>query len=184
MTRKITVEEINGEMMTKTIPLTRGYEAIVDAADYDWLNQWKWYAKPNKTVVYAVRMRKVDGKRKNIWMHREILMNPVGKNVDHINRNGLDNRRCNLRAVSPGANQFNKTPTRNNTGVYFHNRDKVWTASIGKSGKVHHLGNFSTKEEAIEARKRAEREYWPGIITHATDSETNERVDVAIKESE
>lgn len=162
----------------KTIPLTRGYEAIVDDSDYDWLMQWKWHARPNKTTAYAVRTKQVNNKRFTVWMHREVLMNPTGKQVDHINRNTLDNRKENLRPATPSQNQFNKTPTQKHTGVYFHKRDKIWHATIGYGGKVHHLGNFQAEQEAIDARKEAELKYYPEIATH-----NGERVEIAIKDS-
>ena len=77
------------------IPLTRGMHAIVDARNFDWLNQYKWCVQGARygNVHYAVR--RADGRK--IFMHREIMQPPPGLFVDHINRNGLDNREANLR---------------------------------------------------------------------------------------
>lgn len=92
----------------KEIPLTRGYVALVDDEDYNWLNQWKWCADGNG---YATRS--VGGKRtqKKLYMHRLVNKTPEGLQTDHINRNRCDNRKENLKAVTPKENQQNKPST-------------------------------------------------------------------------
>lgn len=94
----------------KKIPLSEGkrqnrgkYQALVDDCDYEYLMQWKWYARKIKKTIYAVReIRNSDGSRSLIHMHREILHlswdDPCV--VDHINHNGIDNRSDNIRAVT------------------------------------------------------------------------------------
>src|SRR5690606_41895037 len=84
----------------KTIPLSKGYEAIVDDEDYEWLNQWKWYALVTGNKVYAVRSYKEDGKKITILMHRLITDAPDWMMVDHINRIDRDNRHTNHLVVT------------------------------------------------------------------------------------
>ena len=100
----------------KTIQLTQGKVAIVDDADFDWLNQVKWYAKitGNGTRIYAARFKRINGEPNTIYMHRAIMAGDLdhtdldGKEVDHKNRNTLDNRRENLRACSKQENLKNR----------------------------------------------------------------------------
>ena len=98
--------------MSKRILLTKNKVAIVDDEDYEWLNQWKWkYHKDN----YGYRTVKYN---KSIFMHRIINKTPDGLFTDHINREGLDNRKCNLRTVTRNQNIFNSKPRKNNTSGY------------------------------------------------------------------
>jgi hypothetical protein len=85
--------------MSKLIPLTQGKFAIVDNADFDWLNQWKWYAVKSYNTWYARRFS-------SIPMHRQIMSAPSGTEIDHRNHNGLDNRRQNLRFSTSAENQW------------------------------------------------------------------------------
>lgn len=81
---------------TKMIPLTKGYSAIVDAVDYEWLRSFSWYYT---FAGYAAHGAKKNGKRHETQMHREILKPPQFVQVEHINGNKLDNRRENLRIL-------------------------------------------------------------------------------------
>lgn len=91
--------------MTKEIQLTQGKVTLVDDEDYEWLSQWKWCAKDGRNGnFYAFRA----SKNKSTYMHRLILDTPKGKVTDHINGNGLDNRRINLRICSYRENSHNK----------------------------------------------------------------------------
>ena len=84
--------------------------------------------------------------------------------IDHINRNRLDNRIANLREVSHKQNQQNRSKPSNNTsghpGVCWHKRDFKWQAQIKHNRKQIHLGFFATIEEAVAARKAGEKLYW------------------------
>jgi hypothetical protein len=93
----------------KRIPLTQGYEALVDDEDYNWLMQWKWCVHmPKADILYAVRNGgKPNGKHKTIFMHREIAGAAPGQRVDHRNRNHLDNRKSNLRPATQSQNMAN-----------------------------------------------------------------------------
>lgn len=99
----------------KKIKLTQGQYALVDDADYADIVQYKWRAqKSNKDkTYYAVRWergwrRKSGTPRKLIQLANQIIKPPKGKEVDHINRNGLDNRRLNLRVVTRKENNSNR----------------------------------------------------------------------------
>ena len=86
--------------MASSIELTQGKLAIVDDEDFESVNQFKWYAIRGKTTYYAQRSIQRKGKRSSIYMHRLILDTPFDMDSHHINGNGLDNRRCNLRVCS------------------------------------------------------------------------------------
>ena len=92
---------------TKSIPLTQGKYAIVDADNYEWLMQWKWsyrdgYAKRSVHIPMAAGLRK----QVPITMHGVILPPCNGLVPDHINGNGLDNRRENLRLATQQQNTW------------------------------------------------------------------------------
>jgi len=94
------------------IPLTQGKFAIVDIEDYEWLSEHKWFAKKTKSAsepngqYYAARSQRTKKSNavKTIYMHREIMNCPDGKEVDHANNNKLDNRRENLRVCTKQEN--------------------------------------------------------------------------------
>jgi hypothetical protein len=122
----------------------------------------KWYAHKSHQTFYAVC--KKDGRQ--VKMHREIMQCPFFLEIDHINRNGLDNRKINLRQVTTAENLQNKRPYKNNKsgtpGVFYLDTgrgQKHWNAQFTRDGKQHFLGRFLTKEEAIAARLEAERVY-------------------------
>src|SRR3990167_2666087 len=96
------------------IQLTKGKFALVDEEDYEKVNQFKWHFQGG----YAARTyRDEDGKTKSIWMHQFILNYFVPRHIDHINRNGLDNRKENLRKILKWQNAFNRErKTKSKTG--------------------------------------------------------------------
>ena len=145
----------------KKIVLDQGMEAIVDDQDFDYINQWKWIAFKNRYHYYAVRRIYQKGnKSKRILMHRVILDNP--RHIDHINRNGLDNRRSNLRPVECGQNQMNQVKTRTHTSIYkgvcWLSRTSKWRSSIGFKNKSYHIGYYKSELDAAKAydKKAAE----------------------------
>lgn len=141
--------------MSKTIPLTQGKMAIVDDEDYEWLNQWKWFADRHPNTCYAVR--RADGK--NHKMHRMILNSPLNMETDHINGNGLDNRRCNLRVCTRSQNQMNRQGKRNSSsrykGVCWDEKSHKWRARIFIDSRNQHLGFFDDEHEAALAYDQA-----------------------------
>jgi HNH endonuclease/AP2 domain len=143
------------------VPLTRGYEAIIDAADAAFVGQWNWFALPKTNTVYAARWGR-EGEPRTVRLHRVLLDPPQDLGIDHVNRNGLDNRRGNLRLATRSENMWNSAIQVNNTsgfkGVSWVKRDKKWAASIRVFGKTNYLGYFETAEQAHEAYARASAE--------------------------
>ena len=137
------------------IPLTKNKFAIVDAADYEWLSGFRWHATCARGRSYAAT---VQG-GKSISMHRLIMNPPPGMVTDHINGNGLDNSRNNLRNCTPEQNRQNTRPRKKSSqyiGVY--PRGDKWYAKIKHQGIVHYLGPFDTEIEAAKARDQKARE--------------------------
>lgn len=145
--------------MVKKIMLTQGQYTLVDDEDYEWLNQWKWYAAYFKEVdgFYARRKTTVNGKERTLRMHRVIMDAPKGKQVDHINHNTLDNRKCNLRVVSTRQNNQNRlgTFTSKYPGVYWNKNAGKWHVRIRVNGKQKHLGYFIDEEKAFKVYQKA-----------------------------
>jgi hypothetical protein len=137
----------------KQISLSRGLTATVDDDDFESLSRHKWQAKPDASGnCYAMRVGATPtSKRSTITMHREIMRAGSGEHIDHINRNGLDNRRSNLRICTGQENQFNTGPKSTESGykgVNWHTRFRKWQARIRKDGELYHLGYFSNKHAA------------------------------------
>jgi hypothetical protein len=147
----------------KEIPLTRGFVAVVDDEDYENVNQFKWFANPDKHTTYASRTDYSGGSKKHIKMHRFIMGYPVGMLVDHINRNGLDNRRCNLRITTHQQNQANsisKSDSSRFKGVSRDKRKEKWYASIRKNKKDHYIGRYDIEEDAARVYDRRAIEFF------------------------
>ena len=153
---------------SREIALTRGKVALVDEADFDWLNQWTWSAlecpcSGNRSVFYAYRVQVVDGKQRGILMHRLILGAAKGQITDHRNRDGLDNRRCNLRVCNTAQNSLNRLgyPAEKKTsrfkGVFWDLRNSKWTVQF----RHKHVGVFHDEEDAAMAYDLAAFAYSP-----------------------
>jgi len=137
------------------IGLTKGKVAIVDAADFEWLSQYQWSAWQHGRTFYARRGRGND----IVHMHREIMQPPPGYVVDHIDGNGLNNRRSNLRICKPAQNACNTRPARGAgrfKGVF--PAGTMWGAAIWHKGQEYWLGLFDDEIEAALARDRKARE--------------------------
>ena len=138
----------------KKIKLSQGKCALVDNKDYEWLNQYKWCVGECNGHYYAMRKYKNTSQR----MHRFIMgLTPDdGKETDHINRDGLDNRRTNLRIVTHLQNSHNscaKKHRENATSQYkgvSKKRDK-WRVRCMIEGIGYHIGTFQTEWEAAVA---------------------------------
>lgn len=139
----------------KEIKLTQGKVVLVDDIDFDWLNQWKWYYDHG----YARRDFGGRNNKIHIYMHRLII---TGKEIDHINGNGLDNRRSNLRVATHADNLKNMTKHKDTVsglkGAYFAKDKNRWFSRIMVNGKNFFLGYFSTKEESAKAYDAASKE--------------------------
>ena len=141
-----------GPAAVRRIPLTCGQFALVDAEDYYKLAKFQWYANgPTKTKFYAVR--KCNGKQ--VKMHRVIMNAPDDLFVDHIDHNGLNNTRANLRLCSFAQNMrdvgSNVRATSRYKGVHWNKRMKRWAAAIQFEKKQYHLGYFKDETEAAKA---------------------------------
>lgn len=145
-----------------TIPLTKGKQAIVDERDGRSLRQHCWHAiEVRKGMWYAARNgRRKQGTRSTYqYMHRELLGLLAGdhRQVDHVNHNGLDNRRVNITVCTPRQNMSNlRTHGAHGVGIYQAGRRFSARLKVGK--KLDHLGTFDTPEEARAARERRLRE--------------------------
>lgn len=140
-------------MQEYTIPLTRGKVALVDAEDYGRLSALKWFALCFRgTKWYAARKPAA----KTVMMHQMIL---GCQGVDHINGDGLDNRRSNLRPASVSQNAFNATkrkhyrgrPTTSQYKGVSKRGERRWQSQATVNGKVTYLGSFTTEVEAARA---------------------------------
>lgn len=139
----------------KRIQLTKGKEALVSDEDFDWLSQWCWCALKVRDRFYAVR----GDKNGFYYMHRELV---AGDIVDHIDGDGLNNTRENLRPCTHAENLQNRGRQANNTstvkGVCFDKSRGKWKVEIQSNGKRKHIGRFDNLKDAEAAYKEAASE--------------------------
>lgn len=142
------------------VPLTRGYEAIIDVADLHLIDGFNWTCLIGPRAVYACRTGPRP-KQQKIIMHRLLMGNPKGLQVDHIDGDGLNNRRSNLRLATASQNMCNQRLTARNTsgfkGVSWHGRSAKWQSHIMLHGKSHNLGQFNCPTAAHFAYAKASR---------------------------
>jgi hypothetical protein len=144
----------------RLIELTQGKHAKVDAEDYEILNEHKWYAKRCVNHFYAHRRNEAN---RNVAMHRIIMKPPRGYCVDHINGDGLDNRRANLRIVTIAENNYNKRKSKNvrssqYKGVSIDKRTNRWRAIIYYKYRKISLGSYADEIDAARAYDEAAKE--------------------------
>jgi hypothetical protein len=164
----------------RRIPLTQGRYAIVDPADFPHLNRYKWRLcrTKGKNTLYAERsIRLPNGKYSRILMHRELIRTQNSKLkaqnyhrclsdgyvIDHINGDGLDNRRANLRLATVAQNAWNskkRNPRSGYKGIWFAGDKGLWRAAIVCHGRRIHLGYFKDKIAAAKAYDAAARKYY------------------------
>jgi hypothetical protein len=137
----------------KSIPLTQGKNTLVDDLDYNELSKFKWYALKSGRRFYAVRTILTQTGQKLIYMHKQIVGTDAGFEIDHINGDGLDNQKANLRAVDHRTNQQNLhiPKTSKYPGVCWEKSRRRWRATIQIDGKLHTIGRFEIEEDAAEA---------------------------------
>lgn len=164
----------------KKIALTQGQFALVDDEDYDYLMQWKWYAHrgEKKHTYYALRMDYKNGK-KTIRMHNVIFLKH-GINgytvLDHIDRDGLNNQKDNLRISSRSENCFNRRNwgalpkgVRLHKSVYKKKNGEIkeyvkYQSRISVNGESIFLGNFKDLIDAIESYNKASKIHYPNCV--------------------
>lgn len=144
----------------KEIILTQGKTTIIDDEDYDAVINLKWHAAKLGHTFYAARNVRIEkttnGQRQRVqFLHRLITKCEIGKKIDHINGNGLDNRRCNLRIVTTRENGQNRHHNKTTMPVgvrYLGTKYKTnpYRAMININGKMKHIGVFPTPEIAHE----------------------------------
>lgn len=147
------------------------YRIVVDECDAEWAAQWQWFIKASwwgarARNLYAARFTTNAerdsgnfGESATALLHRELLGLAHGNGlvVDHINGDGLDNRRSNMRVCTYRENSLNRGPARNGTtgykGVSFVKkaRTKPYQAQITENGRTHYLGVYATADEAAIA---------------------------------
>lgn len=141
-------------LIMKQIPLTQGYFALIDDTDFKLISKYSWTIhKKAHGVCYAQRTVIKRGKSGSVYMHRSVKRAQKGQIVDHINGNGMDNRRANLRLCSQAANlQRGRIRSSNTSGFRGVSKSNgKWKAQIAHERKNKHLGYFSTKEDAAKA---------------------------------
>lgn len=151
------------------IPLSRGLFALVDASDYARISHFNWYAwgsVKGPHLIYAIRaIRLASGRCSKRSMHREIMGAKKGDIIDHRNRDGLDNRRQNLRFCPQSQNLGNSRQHKNAgssrfKGVSWHRGTGKWEAKIRFQKKRHYLGLFDREEQAAAVYANAAKKFF------------------------
>lgn len=157
--------EVRGEVVAiKIMHKGKELEAIVDVDElpklHDYKYSWNAHLHPHTGTYYVIGYS--PGKR--ISLHRYIMDDPFGLVIDHINHDTLDNRKCNLRAVSVKENSLNRRGAANRSksrirGVHWNEEKRAWQARIStREGRVF-LGYFKDKEEAKRAVEKAREKF-------------------------
>lgn len=147
----------------KEIVLSNNMIALVDDADYELLKGFKWHYKPSRHTGYAyMNIKKANGKKTTKKMHTVIMNTPAGFQIDHKDRNGLNNQRENLRVATSGQNQANigkqeRTTSSRFKGVGWDSHRKKWNAHIKIDQVMKNLGRFEKEEDAARAYNEAAR---------------------------
>lgn len=152
-----------GPFVLEFLPVNNTKPVIIDADDFEKVKNLEWKVDTsNKGIVSTTR---AFGDRP-VRLSRIVLCCVKGNNfvVDHINRNIFDNRKCNLRKATFSQNNMNRSIQKNNSsghaGVRWNKQRNVWNAQITINKRQIHLGCFIHLENAVKARKNAEKEYF------------------------
>lgn len=151
----------------KYISLTNGLKAMVDDEDYIELSKYNWYAGKSRHTYYAMRAkRNSKGNRSTTTMHKEILNIPSGMVADHIDGNGLNNCKSNLRVVTVRQNAQNRHINKSSKypGVSWMKQFNKWHALIQINGSLKHLGLFGSELDAYNAYLKALSEIGETLI--------------------
>lgn len=150
------------------MPLTGGHLAVIDAADAKLVGIFPWHAVVDGNTIYALAsVVQPDGSRRKVGLHNYLAGEKADRIVDHIDRNGLNNRRSNLRHVTEQQNHFNQGLASNNTSGFKGARyagwvvgHKKWRAQIVFNGEHISLGYHLTAEAAGHAYDAAALKYF------------------------
>ncbi len=156
------------------IPLSNGFNAQIDEEDFVKINMYKWYASLFGNVWYAYSTYTPSkGKSKTIQLHR-LIMNFPKYAIDHIDGNGLNNQKKNLRPANKQQNGRNAGLNKNNKsgvkGVAWSKACNKWRAYITIDNKQKYLGVYDSIEEAAKIRKKAAEEIF-GIFANKCEGE-------------
>jgi hypothetical protein len=152
--------------MAKQISLTQGKVALIDDVDFDRVKQFKWCASNEHGLCYAIRrIYSPDGKRLMQRMHRLILGLQLGdkRHCDHVNHDGLDNQRHNLRICTCSQNHQNtisKHGISQFKGVTWDKARRRWASQIKVNGKHLVLGRYKSETEAAKAYDEAAKKHF------------------------
>lgn len=146
----------------KEILLSQGKIALIDDEDFEIVNRYKWYANKHRSTFYArTNVRVGYKKRINIKMHR-LILNLTDQNIiiDHVDGNGCNNQKDNLRICTNSQNQANRPKRKYSIALYkgisqSNSKKGGWRAQIKINGRVKSLGYFNTQEQAALAYNEA-----------------------------
>lgn len=137
--------------------------ALIDKEDFELVNKHKWFYRIEASdKEYARKRYRENGKIREVIMHRYIIKARRGKEVDHINGNGLDNRKVNLRICSHKSNSRNRKLNKNNKTGYkgVYRKNGKYRATITFNYKSHDLGAFDDLISAAKVYNKAAKKYF------------------------
>jgi hypothetical protein len=143
-----------------------GFFALVDATDEELVMKftWRYIRSKQHNTAYAFAKIKRDGKWGNITLHRLLMGDPKGVLVDHINHDGLDCRRSNMRYATNQQNQFNQPKRRGSTsrykGVHRPKGARFWKVNLRINGRPTYMGTFKTEREAALAYNEFAKQHY------------------------
>lgn len=152
----------------KEIKLTKGQVTLVDDDDFDWLNQWSWYADKIGGTFYVKRriyLGRINGKGRgrSIYIHREIMQPSKGKRIDHKDGDGLNNQKHNLRECTHTENMRNAKSRRvfssKYHGVHWDKAREKWSVTIMADRKLFYIGRFNDENQAALAFNEAAKKH-------------------------
>lgn len=157
-------------------------EVLVDDEDFEYLMRWKWHLQKGRNTFYCCRHghdRKIGNKLPNVWLHREVLglPNDVENPVDHIDHNGLNCQKYNLRISTRSKNAANRKGYGSSKylGVGYDISVRRWRVSIQHNKKRSHIGCFKDEIEAAKAYDKKAKELHGEFanLNFTIDSETD-----------
>lgn len=161
-------------MTSKEIIATNGRSILIDSVDFVLLSQYNWNVVKIHRKNYARKTSGYNGESGK-YMHQLILYAPKGLEIDHINGDGLDNRRENLRLASHAQNIVNADFNQNMFGYrgVYKNR-KRYGAQTKVNGKKVHIGTYDTPEEAHQAYLNYMIKKWGEFVPKSLTDKIND----------